>query len=123
MQKDKILIIDDNKSSLQSLSRILIHRGYQCFSACSATEGLKEAVSIHPQIILLDMDMPGMSGFGFLNEIRKHPVLSDVPIVVLSGEKDQEVVREAMDRGAKRYLVKGCTTESLLTTITSFVTA
>lgn len=121
MKKNKILIVDDDESMVKSLKRILKLYGYECTPAYSAPDGLKQAVQVNPDLILLDMNMPLMSGFGFLTEIKNSAKLSHIPIVVLSGENDNDTVQEAMNRGAIGYLVKNYLENDLLMMIHSYM--
>ena len=67
--KKRILLIDDDTSLLLTLSDFLIHEGYQVVTANSGEQGLKRLDEVDPDLIILDMNMPGMGGVGFLREI------------------------------------------------------
>ena len=121
MKNKKILIVDDDRNMTAALKRVLKTFHFQCTTCDSAIEGLKKAEQINPHLILLDMNMPLMSGLGFLNEIKRNAKLSHIPIVVLSGENDKDTAQEAMNRGASGYLVKNYMREDLLGMIQSYL--
>lgn len=101
-KKYLILIIEDNDDISRTLTMMLKNEGYEVSQAFSGTEGrllLKEK----PDLILLDLMLPGMSGEKLLSEIRTE---SDVPVVVMSGKAALENKLEVLDSGADDYLVK-----------------
>ncbi len=104
----RVLIIDDDPALLDVLSRRVQKNAYSCETAQSASEGLEKAMQTPPDLILLDLMMPRMSGFGFLRELKRHKELAHIPVVVLTGLGDDEVAKESMDLGAVGYLTKDC---------------
>lgn len=77
--------------------------------------GLKMAERLHPDIVLLDLILPKMSGFDFLRDIKAMPHLKDIPVVVLSNLDDQTDKERALELGAADYFVKANTDLSMLT--------
>jgi DNA-binding response OmpR family regulator len=100
----KILIIDDDLVFVRLVAHALEQRHYKVETASDGYEGLSKFESIQPNLVLCDLNMPGLTGFQVLTKLRK---LSDeVPIIVISGaDKIQDAV-EAMKCGAWDYLEK-----------------
>ena len=79
------------------------------------------ALKERPDLILLDMILPGMSGFGFIREMARHPDLKEIPVVVLTVVNDEEVAEQMVDLGAVAYLRKVCQDQKLLATVAAHV--
>lgn len=99
----KILIIDDDERLLERLQNYLNGFGFETFTACHPESGLKTLESVNPQLVILDVMLPEMSGFEICKEIRK---TSDIPVIILSarGEVTDRVV--GLEIGADDYLPK-----------------
>jgi diguanylate cyclase (GGDEF)-like protein len=104
-QKNKILIVDDEKSNLTLLNRILSAE-YTVFTAKSGEEALTRVKTDEPDLILLDIIMPGMSGFDVLVQLKENEESSHIPVIIitgLGGEGDEE---KGFSLGAVDYVVK-----------------
>lgn len=104
--KIKIMIIEDDKFLRELISQKIVKEGMNVLNAITAEEALDILKKERPQIILLDLILPGISGFDFLKMIKSIPPLSDIPVIILSNlgeEKDRET---AKNLGAKSFLVK-----------------
>lgn len=102
----KILIVEDDHVLSKAYELILKKEGYKVETAQDGQQGIEKAEAFEPEIILLDLLMPVMDGLHFLevyNSTDNHP---DVKIVVLSNVGDDEKVKQAMELGAYKYLVK-----------------
>lgn len=119
-RRKKVLIIDDNPDTLQVVGDLLEDHHYECHTVSSSSEGMTTAATWKPDLILLDLMMPGMSGFGFLRKIKGMPELSKIPIIVLTSLGDQEVAHEALDLGAKGFLRKACPPKEILTMVQEY---
>ena len=115
--KKQILIIDDDSDLLEAIKERLSVHDFWCVTAASAEIGLQKASRLKPDMVLLDLNMPNMSGFGCLREFKHNPNLSKIPVVILSGLSDEEIVREGMNLGAAGYLNKTCGTRVMVETI------
>ncbi|MCP6761596.1 MAG: response regulator [Fischerella sp. CENA71] len=114
-----ILIVEDSPSELELMSHYLRESGYNVIKTSSAKEGLEQAISQLPDVIVTDVVMPGMSGFELCRSLKKNPATQKVPIVICSS-KNQEIDRLwAMRQGADAYLTKPYTREQLLRAIKS----
>ncbi|MBF0492596.1 MAG: response regulator [Deltaproteobacteria bacterium] len=116
-KKIKVLIIDDDMDLLHLLTKKLHKNDVECMSATLPGEGLKKAQEYNPDLVLLDLNLPKMSGFGFLREFKRHSQLSNIPVVVLTSIADEDVSQEALNLGAATYLTKACSDQELLSAI------
>jgi twitching motility two-component system response regulator PilH len=102
----KILIVDDSKTERQHLSKLLEVYNHQLIIAHNAEQGLDLARSELPDLILLDVVMPGLNGFQATRQLSKDSHTAHIPIIIVS-TKDQETDRIwAQRQGARGYLVK-----------------
>ena len=103
--KKKILIIEDEATLQKALSDMLIKEGYEVVSAIDGLIGLDLARSENPDLILLDIILPGMDGFDVLRNIKQKDN-SEVPVIILTNLSDLDDIQKALDIGATTYLVK-----------------
>ncbi len=110
LQSDKpptALIVDDEIYARKLLQFVLKKVGIDCQQAESGDQALEIIdAGFHPQLILLDIMMPGRSGLETLAEIRKRPALASAAVVLLTGVVHEEVIRQAAKLGAKDYIRK-----------------
>ena len=100
----RILIVDDEPSICWTLTEALSDDGHECRQASSAEEGLRLAAEFQPQVVLLDVRLPGRSGLDVLSEIRD--LTGQAPVVVMTAFGDLETAVRAVSSGAFEYLVK-----------------
>jgi len=100
----RILIIDDDDAVRRVLDRILTGAGYEVEQASDAFQALDLLDAIQPDAALLDIKMPGMDGFGLLDNLGKRGL--EIPVVILTGHGDQFTAQECLDAGAAAYLTK-----------------
>jgi CheY-like chemotaxis protein len=106
----KILIIEDEMSYVKLLRRQLTLGGYEVMEATDGKQGLAMATQHHPDLILLDVRMPQMSGIAVLNELRKDPYGKKAKVILLTNlEPDDKTVREVVQNQPSFYLVKSDT--------------
>lgn len=113
-----ILAIEDSEDTRNLLGSILGSR-YKLFMEESAEDGLKTALRIKPELILLDLGLPEMDGYELCNRFRSLPDLESVPIIILSGQTGVEAHSKAYRLGADNYLEKPFAKEELLAIIES----
>ncbi|AOZ50621.1 hybrid sensor histidine kinase/response regulator [Chromobacterium vaccinii] len=101
-----ILIVDDSLTTRMLESSILESAGYQVELAASAEEGLELARQNRYGLFLVDVEMPGMDGFGFITEVRADPQLRDIPALLVTSLDTAEHKRRGSDAGANGYIVK-----------------
>lgn len=99
-------MIEDNPLSRELVSAVLESLGCDIVTAGSAEEGLERAQSLEPDLILLDLRLPGMSGYEAIRIIREHPVLRSVPVVAVTAQAMQGDEAAALRTGFDAYLSK-----------------
>lgn len=107
MNKKKVLIIDDSPFMTQMFSLRLHDEEFESLIAGSGEDGLKIAANEVPNIILLDIAMPGMTGWDVLKSLKSDSKTKDIPVLILTNSKGNEDDRErAAKLGAAEYLMK-----------------
>ncbi len=104
--KNKILIVEDEKILLDLLQKKLTQEGYEITPTHNGEEGLKAMRENKPDLILLDIIMPKMSGFEVLEEMNKDPELKSIPIIIVSNSGQPVEIERAQSLGVKDWLVK-----------------
>jgi DNA-binding response OmpR family regulator len=108
-----ILIVDDERMDRETIESILDGQGYRLEFAEDGCQAIETAQTIHPDVILLDVMMPGLSGFEVCSIIRNSQLLSGVPIIFLTVLDDWESKLRGMQAGADDYIVKPCNRHEL----------
>lgn len=109
-----ILVIDD-EPDLRLLARIALEQGgYRVLEAGTGEDGLALIESSQPDLVLLDLRLPGMQGWEVLDRLRKSERWRDLPVVVVSAHASGHTLKEAKDQGSDDYLVKPFQRERLL---------
>jgi PAS domain S-box-containing protein len=109
----RILCVDDNQTVADSLARLLGAMGHEARVAYTGDAGLREALTLRPEIVLLDIDMPGMNGYDLARKLREQQEDPAPKIVALTGWGQESDKNRANDAGFHRYLVKPLTREAL----------
>ena len=113
----KILIVDDSPTETHVLSTILESNGYQTVTAESGEAGVEVAKKELPDLVLMDVVMPGLNGFQATRQLKKEPTTAHIPVVIVT-TKDQETDKIwGMRQGAKDYLTKPVEEGNLINTI------
>lgn len=113
----RILVVDDSPTETYKIGGILGRHGYEVITAESAEAGIRAARDNSPDLVLMDIVMPGMNGFQATRQLTKDPQTSTIPVVILSN-KGQEIDRVWGKRqGARGYLVKPVDEALLIATI------
>ncbi|MCT7985116.1 response regulator [Laspinema sp. A4] len=112
-----ILIVDDVADNIRLLSRILVKRGYQTRKALNGKMALTAIESSKPRLILLDVQMPDMSGYQLCHLIKSDPNTLDIPIIFLSANDDPSEKRKAISTGGADYISKPFNIEKLMEAI------
>jgi CheY-like chemotaxis protein len=113
-QEPTILLIDDDAMQRQMLGDILEEAGYVVQTAASGAEGLGKLLHEQPALVLLDYEMPELDGMSLLKKVRATEEIKELPIIMLTGHSEKEVVRACLGAGANDYLVKPVGHERLL---------
>jgi DNA-binding response OmpR family regulator len=102
----KILIIEDERVLAQMYREKFEKKGFKVYLAFNSNEGLNLAKKEKPDLILLDILLPGKNGISFLKWLKNEPEISSIPVVVISNYDDPKAKEEALKFGAKEYLLK-----------------
>ena len=113
----KILIIEDNTEVRENLSEILSLSGYQTVTAENGKVGIEKALSDLPDLVLCDVMMPELDGFGVLHILSKQANTADIPFIFLTAKAEKDDFRKGMSLGADDYIVKPFDDTVLLQTI------
>lgn len=120
--KKKILIIEDNTVTRRLIELTLEIDWYVVFQASNGTDGILLANEIKPDLILLDIDMPGsISGLSVCDVIKSTPTLSHIPIIMVSGNTEEVYEVMARNLGASAFIHKPFTPYGLLETIQEYL--
>jgi DNA-binding response OmpR family regulator len=117
MANKKILIVEDDPDVLKGLHVRLQANHYDTFMAADVTSSVVEARKYHPDLILLDLGLPGESGFVAMERFQANPYLATIPIIIVSGRNAQDNRARAMKAGAKAFLEKPVDTGELIAVI------
>ena len=116
----KILVVDDSKTELHHLSSLLGKRGYSVRTAENGEEALASLAEDKPDLILMDVVMPGANGFQLTRTITRDPRWSDVPVIICTS-KNQETDRVwGLRQGARDYIVKPVVADELYAKLEAF---
>ncbi len=117
--KQKILVIDDSNTNVVLLEAILGTRGYKIMTALSVREAMGLIRKDRPHLILLDLLMPEISGFEFLEDIKQNEKLSSIPVVVVSALTDDLNIEKTRKMGAVSFIRKPVDIRTLVDTVES----
>ena len=102
----KILVVDDEKDLLDLVKRILTRGGFEVITASDGEEGLAKVYSEAPNLMILDINMPGMNGWEVCGKIRGDPLYKHLPIIMLTVRKKKEDQLKGLDLGGDEYITK-----------------
>ena len=104
--KKDVLIVDDSPFVREMVARIVEQLGHVATKARDGEDGLRIAAAREPDVILLDVKMPGLDGVTVLEKLRADERFAKTPIIMLTGVRDEAVVRRSIQSGATAYIVK-----------------
>jgi DNA-binding response OmpR family regulator len=102
----KILIIEDDKFLRELIAKKLVKEDYDICEAVDGEEGIKKVKEEKPDLVLLDLILPGIDGFEVLSRTKEDPALSQIPVIILSNLGQKEDVERGLGLGAVDYLIK-----------------
>jgi twitching motility two-component system response regulator PilH len=117
MTIQKILLIDDSKTELHVLSEMLGKRGYQVRTAENGEEAIRRLTEDKPDLILMDVVLPGQNGFQLTRSITRDPRFADVPVIMCTSKNQETDKLWGMRQGARDYVVKPVNADELLAKI------
>lgn len=101
-----ILIVDDSPTEVHQMRQILEAAGFEVATAGDGDEAIRKARELRPNLILMDIVMPGMDGFRATRELRNDPKTSAIPVIMVSSKNQESDMVWGMRQGAVDYLVK-----------------
>lgn len=113
----KILVIEDSEALLNDIVEMLSLEGFEVMSAQNGKLGIAALEETYPDLILCDVRMPVMDGYGVLDYLRSDPTKTNIPFIFLTARTGRDEVREGMQLGADDYLTKPFTAEELISTV------
>jgi class 3 adenylate cyclase len=111
---ERILVVDDAPENIQAISTILREQGYQVLAATDGQRALDVLAKVRPDLLLLDVIMPGMDGYEVCRRIKASPELAEIPIIFLTGKTETEDIVHGFQVGAVDYVGKPFNAHELL---------
>lgn len=119
----QILIVDDSPTDAHILKAMLEKNGFEIETAENGVEGIERAKELKPDLILMDVVMPGLNGFQATRQLTKNAETADIPVIIVT-TKDQETDRVwGLRQGAKDFLTKPVTEKVLMEKINAILAA
>ena len=106
MVTDCLLVVDDQEDNVQALQLMLGRLGFEILPAATGAQALQWLALRRPDLILLDLLMPGLDGFAVCKQIQQNPEWADIPIIFLSASDDKNLIARALEMGGVDYLTK-----------------
>lgn len=113
----KVLLIEDNIEIRENMAEILELSGYQAITAPDGRKGVMLAVENHPDVIVCDIMMPELDGYGVIHMLQKNPATQNIPFIFLTAKSERAEIRKGMELGADDYLTKPFNGTELLNAI------
>lgn len=120
MAREKILIVDDEQDFVTTVKYFFEQNGYEVASANNGIDALNKAKE-GPDIILLDLRLPGMNGFEILHKLHTDPACHEIPVIILSAVADMKSIHEAQGRRATDYIIKTESLEKMLIRVRKYI--
>jgi len=114
-----ILVVEDNEDIRENVEEILTLSNYKVITATNGKEGIEAAKKTTPDLIICDIMMPGVDGFGLLHVLNKDPQTQHIPFIFLTSKSERSDFRTAMEMGADDYITKPFSGNELLNAIES----
>jgi DNA-binding response OmpR family regulator len=119
--KKKILAVDDDATALGALRQILVQKGYDVATAANGHDALKTLAGGHFDLVILDVSMPGLSGYDVCRRIRSEDKTRDLPVIFLTAKGMLVDMSEGEEAGSDLYLVKPVLATKLLNMVGMFL--
>ena len=123
LEPKQILITDDEQYLRELLASQLQEKGYKCVSLASKADAYRWSLEHKPDLIITDINSPGMDGFQFLRLIKSHSLTGKVPVVFLTGVASNETAAQAKRLGAADFVTKPCSLAEVQTVVERVLTA
>ncbi|MDM8566898.1 response regulator [Candidatus Halobeggiatoa sp. HSG11] len=106
LKNSKVLMVDDTPANIDVLRKVLVNEGYELFFANNGERAIRIANLALPDLILLDVMMPGMNGFETCRNLKQNETTKDIPIIFLTAKNQPEDIKEGFEIGAVDYIYK-----------------
>jgi CheY-like chemotaxis protein len=116
----KILVIDDETTLREEIVELLTYENYEAVGAPNGRAGIDYALQHQIDLILCDLTMPGLDGYGVLAEIRAHPTTAAIPFIFMTARATQQDISQGMELGANYYITKPFYHKDLLDAIETY---
>jgi len=113
----KILIAEDERDIRDLVAFTLRFAGHEVFTAANGEEAVEMAPNVNPDLILMDVRMPRMTGYQACKIMKANPELKDIPVVFLTARGQESEIQEGLDAGAEEYLLKPFAPDHLTTRV------
>jgi CheY-like chemotaxis protein len=113
----KILIAEDERDIRDLVAFTLRFAGHEVFAATNGEEALEMAPNVNPDLILMDVRMPRMTGYEACKAMKQNPDLKDIPVVFLSAKGQENEIQQGLEAGAEKYLLKPFAPDQLTTQV------
>ena len=114
-----VLLVEDSDDNRRVLSLELQHRGCRVLTAADGSEAVEKALSMRPDLILMDLNLPRLDGIAATEQIRKHTELDEVPIIAVTAYDTYGIKEAALEAGCCDYLLKPLSADALQRTLRS----
>ena len=121
MAKEKILVIEDNALNLKLVRSLLMLEDYEVVEAVNAETGIQLAKEQHPDLILMDIQLPGMDGLSATRQLKADPEVTEIPIVALTAYAMLGDEQKALEAGCVGYISKPLDTKEFPELISRFL--
>ncbi|MFB3880502.1 MAG: response regulator transcription factor [Armatimonadota bacterium] len=119
----RILVVDDQPAMVSLITDALTRAGFSVVSAEDGEQGLRAVEEHHPDLVILDLAMPVMTGLQVLRTLRARPETSNLPVIVLTGRDGAADMLDCWMGGVDRYLVKPCSMGELISVVQQMLAA
>ncbi|MEY2686171.1 MAG: hypothetical protein RL375_369 [Pseudomonadota bacterium] len=120
MAIQNILLVDDSKTELHFLTDVLVRNGFRVRTAENGEEAMRRIAEEKPDLILMDVVMPGQNGFQLTRTITRDPLYADVPVIMCTSKNQETDKVWGMRQGARDYVVKPVNGDELVRKIRAF---
>lgn len=118
-EKGKVLVVDDIPANIRMVVTLLTERNIDVSFAAEGKKGLELALNNNPDLILLDVSMPGMDGFEVCKLLKENPITKDIPVIFLTGRNQGEELLRGFEVGAVDYITKPISQKELLARVST----
>jgi twitching motility two-component system response regulator PilH len=123
MSAHKILVVDDSATARAYFSDLFADHGYEVITAEDGSEALRKARDERPSLVLLDVVMPGLSGFQVTRTLARDPTTHNIPVLICTGKSGETDRIWGMRQGARDYLIKPVADQELLALVARLLSA